>query len=102
MMHFDFAAVDDQGNVDGFGPERWIEVKPRYRRLIDRIVRAKTNIIICTRVKPVMKDFKTKLNARTTKTRRKDVPWDPAADRDLMFEMTTMVILDPIAPGYQC
>ena len=156
MMHFDMKAVDDAGNVVGFGPERWIEVidaaeaaglpvvildsfshawegvggvldlhattldrltrgddskkdarsqlawaevKPRYRRLIDRIVRAKTNIIICTRAKPVMQDFKTKQNARPTKTRRADVPWDPAADADLMFEMTTMVILDPIAPG---
>lgn len=156
MMHFDFQAVDESGNVVGFGPERWIEVidaaeaaglpvvildsfshawegvggvldlhattldrltrgddskkdarsqlawaevKPRYRRLIDRIVRAKTNIIICTRAKPVMQDFKTGKNARKTKTRRADVPWDPAADGDLMFEMTTMVILDPAAPG---
>lgn len=156
MMHFDFTAVDDAGNVVGFGPERWIEVidaaeaadlpvvildsfshawegvggvldlhattldrltrgddskkdarsqlawaevKPRYRRLIDRIVRATTNIIICTRAKPVMQDIKTRQNARNTKTRRKDVPWDPASDGDLMFEMTTMVILDPSAPG---
>lgn len=156
MMHFDFKATDDKGQVVGFGPERWIEVidaaeaaelpvlildsfshawegvggvldlhattldrltrgddskkdkrsqlawaevKPRYRRLIDRIVRAKTNIIICTRAKPVMQDFKTRQNARNTKTRRKDVPWDPASDGDLMFEMTTMVILDPEAPG---
>lgn len=156
MMHFDFKATDDKGQIVGFGPERWIEVidaaeaaelpvlildsfshawegvggvldlhattldrltrgddskkdarsqlawaevKPRYRRLIDRIVRAKTNIIICTRAKPVMQDFKTKQNARNTKTRRADVPWDPASDGDLMFEMTTMVILDPSAPG---
>lgn len=156
MMHFDFQAVNDDGQVVGFGPERWIqvidaaeaaglpvvildsfshawegvggvldlhamtldrltrgddskkdqrsqlawaEVKPRYRRLIDRIVRAKTNIIICTRAKPVMQDYKTGQNARKTKTRRADVPWDPAADGDLMFEMTTMVILDPAAPG---
>lgn len=156
MMHFDFKATNDAGDLVGFGPERWIdvidaaeaanlpvlildsfshawegvggvldlhattldrltrgddskkdarsqlawaEVKPRYRRLIDRIVRAKTNIIICTRAKPVMQDFKTKQNARNTKTRRKDVPWDPASDGDLMFEMTTMVILDPSAPG---
>jgi hypothetical protein len=156
MTHFDMQAVNDAGEMIGFGPERWIEVidaaeaaalpvlvidsfshawegvggvldlhaqtldrltrgddskkdarsqlawaevKPRYRRLIDRIVRAKTNIIICTRAKPVMQDFKTRQNARPTKTRRKDVPWDPAADGDLMFEMTTMVILDPIAPG---
>ncbi|WP_375272084.1 hypothetical protein [Sphingomonas sp.] len=169
MMHFDFAATNEAGEVVGFGPERWIEVidaaeaaelpvlimdsfshawegvggvldlhaqvldrlvrdkeaqnarynntspvdpakysqlawaevKPRYRRLIDRIVRAKTNIIICTRAKPVMQaGFGAKAkNARPTKTRREDVPWDPASDGDLMFEMTAMVILDPSAPG---
>lgn len=156
MHHFDMQAVDANGQMVGFGPERWVEVidaaeaaklpvlvidsfshawegvggvldlhattldrltrgddskkdarsqlawaevKPRYRRLIDRIVRAKCHLIICTRAKPVMQDFKTKQNARATKTRRSDVPWDPAADGDLMFEMTTMVILDPSAPG---
>ncbi len=89
----------DDSKKDARSQLAWAEVKPRYRRLIDRIVRAKTNIIICTRAKPVMQDFKTKLNARNTKTRRKDVPWDPASDADLMFEMTTMVILDPEAKG---
>lgn len=89
----------DDSKRDARSQLAWAEVKPRYRRLIDRIVRAKTNIIICTRAKPVMQDFKTKRNARPTKTRRADVPWDPAADGDLMFEMTTMVILDPSAPG---
>ncbi|MEH3121209.1 MAG: hypothetical protein PGN16_04380 [Sphingomonas phyllosphaerae] len=166
MHHFDFTAINEAGDLVGFGPERWIEVidaaeaaqmpvlimdsfshawegvggvldlhaqvldrlvqqaqarangryevdpakfsqlawaevKPRYRRLIDRIVRAKTNIIICTRAKPVMQQgFGDKAkNARKTKTRREDVPWDPASDGDLMFEMTAMIILDPIAPG---
>ncbi|MGH1414864.1 MAG: AAA family ATPase [Pelagimonas sp.] len=84
-----------------YGQLAWAEVKPKYRRLIDRIVRAKCNIIICTRAKPVMQQgFGDKAkNARKTKTRREDVPWDPASDADLMFEMTTMVILDPKAPG---
>lgn len=166
MAHFDFTAINEAGELVGFGPERWIEVidaaeaaelpvlimdsfshawegvggvldlhaqvldrlvreaekrangryevdpakysqlawaevKPRYRRLIDRIVRAKTNVIICTRAKPVMQQgFGDKAkNARKTKTRREDVPWDPASDGDLMFEMTAMVILDPSAPG---
>ena len=166
MAHFDFTAINEAGELVGFGPERWIEVidaaeaaempvlifdsfshawegvggvldlhaqvldrlvqeaekraqgrynvdpgkysqlawaevKPRYRRLIDRIVRAKTNIIICTRAKPVMQQgFGDKAkNARLTKTRRNDVPWDPASDGDLMFEMTAMIILDPSAPG---
>lgn len=84
-----------------YGQLAWAEIKPKYRRLIDRIVRAKCNIIICTRAKPVMqKGFgNNQTNARTTKTRRSDVPWDPASDGDLMFEMTAMVILDPSAPG---
>ncbi len=158
MMHFDFKAIDADGKVVGFPPERWIEVidaveeaglpvaildsfshawegvggvldlhaqtldrltggndaladkrsqlawaevKPRYRRLIDRIVRAKCHLIICTRAKPVMQSGfgANAKNARKTKTRRDDVPWDPASDGDLMFEMTTMVILDPSAPG---
>lgn len=161
MAHYDMSAVDENGNMVGFPPERWIDVidsaekagvsvlvidsfshawegvngvldlhaqtldkltggddskrnqrsqlawaqvKPRYRRLIDRIVRAKCNIVICTRAKPVMQE-KSKntnwqeVNARDTKTRRKDVPWDPASDGDLMFEMTAMMILDPSAPG---
>jgi hypothetical protein len=88
----------DDSKKDARSQLAWAEVKPRYRRLIDRIVRAKTNIIICTRAKPVMQD-RNGNNARKTKTRRSDVPWDPAADGDLMFEMTTMVILDPSAPG---
>lgn len=87
----------DDSKKDARSQLAWAEVKPRYRRLIDRIVRAKTNIIICTRAKPVMQSRGE--NARNTKTRRKDVPWDPASDGDLMFEMVTMVILDPSAPG---
>ena len=77
----------------------WAEVKPRYRRLIDRIVRAQLNIVICTRAKPVMQDIKSGRNARPTKTRRADVPYDVAADGDLIFEMTAMMMLDPRAPG---
>lgn len=158
MMHHDMRAVDDSGNMLGFGPQRWIdvidavedaglpvavldsfshewegvggildmhattlqrltggndaladkrsqlawaEVKPQHRRLVDRIVRANCNIIVCTRAKPVMQTGfgANAKNARKTKTRREDVPWDPASDGDLMFEMTAMMILDPSAPG---
>lgn len=86
---------------DKFSMLAWTEVKPAYRRLIDRIIRAKTNFVICTRAKPVMqKGFGDKAtNAFKTKTRRMDVPWNPETDSDLMFEMAAMVILDPSAPG---
>lgn len=166
MVHMDFRAVDDDGVMLGFGPERWIAAidaadaadlpvvildslshswegvggildmqaeeldrltseaearangryvvdpakfseqawirpKARYRRLIDRIVRAKTNVIICNRAKPVRQaGFGDKAkNARQTKLRRDDVPWDIAGDASMVFEMVTSVILDPAAPG---
>ena len=166
MHHFDFQAVNGDGEVVGFGPERWMEVidaaeaaglpvvvidsfshswegtggildmqaeeierltmeaekrangrytvdpakfseqawikpKMRYRRLVDRIVRAKCNIIICNRAKPVRQTGygdKAK-NARSTKLRRDDVPWDISGDANLIFEMTASIILDPSAPG---
>ncbi|MFG6566711.1 AAA family ATPase [Sulfitobacter sp. 1A13679] len=158
MVHCDMRADDENGDIVGFGPERWIEyidaaeaaelpvividsfshshegvggmldlhattldrlagddanqrdkrsqlawaeVKPRFRRLTDRIIRAKTNIIICTRAKPVMQRGygNSAKNARPTKLRREDVPWDIAGDASLIFEMTTQIILDPAAPG---
>ncbi len=166
MVHADFSAVNDAGDVVGFGPERWIEaidaaeaadlpalvidsfshgwagvggvlecqareldrlveeaekraagryavdpekfnmlswaaVKPRYRRLVDRLIRAKTHVVVCTRAKPVIqKGFGDKAaNAFKVKHRRTDIPWNPETDGDLMFEMTAMVILDPSKPG---
>lgn len=86
---------------DKYSQLAWAEVKPQYRRLTDRIIRAKTNFIICTRAKPVMqKGFGDKaVNAFKTKTRRADIPWNPETDSDLMFELAAMIILDPVAPG---
>lgn len=84
----------------------WAAIKPRYRRLINRIIRSKVNWVICTRAKPVMQARKNvdgrwiEQNARKTKTRRADVPWDVAADGDLIFEMTAMAVLDPEHPGW--
>lgn len=86
---------------DKFAQLAWAEVKPEYRRLVDRIIRAKTNFVICTRAKPVMqKGYGDKaVNAFKTKTRRTDIPWNPETDSDLMFELAAMIILDPVAPG---
>jgi hypothetical protein len=91
----------DEKKAERVGQLAWAAIKPRYRRLINRIIRSDVNTIICTRAKPVMQnpDFKGGGNARATKLRRRDVPWDVAADADLVFEMTAMVVLDPAAPG---
>lgn len=83
------------------GQLAWASVKPRYRRLVERIVQASTNVIICMRAKPVMQEgFGDKRrNARDTKLRRADLPWDIAADRDLIFEMSASMLMVPEHPG---
>ena len=94
-------AGNDARKADRVGQLAWAEVKPRYRRLIERIVQAKMHVVFCIRAKPVMQagfgqDAK---NARPTKIRREDIPWDIASDRDLIFEMTAAMILEPERPG---
>ena len=82
-----------------FSQSKWIEPKRRYRRLIERVIRSKMHIIICARAKPVIQKYdraaRSKVNANPTKLRRDDLPWDIAADRDLVFEMTASMILTP-------
>lgn len=84
-----------------FSEKAWIAPKQRYRRLTDRIVRAKTNIIICNRAKAVRQTGfgQNAKNARVTKLRRDDIPWDISGDASLIFEMLVQIILDPSAPG---
>lgn len=91
----------DQAKAARVGQLAWAEVKPRYRRLIERIVQAKMHVVICIRAKPVMQEGwgDKKRNARDTKLRRADLPWDIASDRDLIFEMTSSMIMEPERPG---
>ncbi len=90
---------------DKFSQLAWASVKPKYRRLLERIIRAQCHVIICIRAKPVMQARKkiggewVNANARSTKLRRDDLPWDIAADKDLVFEMTASFLMDPAAPG---
>lgn len=94
----------DEKKAERVGQLAWAAIKPRYRRLINRIIRSSTNTVLCTRAKPVMQKWdaqaRKEVNARKTKTRRGDVPWDVAADADLLFEMSAMMILDPEHPGF--
>lgn len=84
-----------------FSQLAWAAVKPRYRRLIERIVQAKMHIGIGIRAKPVMQTGygDKQKNARPTKLRRDDLPWDIAADKDLIFEMTLAMLMVPERPG---
>lgn len=93
----------DQSKADRMSMLAWAEVKPRYRRLLERIIRAKCHIIICMRAKSVVqardKQSGQMMNSRATKLRRADLPWDIAADKDLVFEMTASFLMTPERPG---
>lgn len=76
----------------------WAEVKPKARRLVDRIIRAKAHVILCARAKKMITDRQGKL-VRENKIRRSDVPWDLAVDKDIIFETTMTFMLVPERPG---
>jgi hypothetical protein len=72
------------GGGDQASLRAWARVKPRYRKLVNRIIQSSIPTIICTRAKPVIPDPKRPgKNLMPTKTRRDDVPWDVAADKYL-------------------
>jgi hypothetical protein len=87
--------------ADRAGLAAWQEVKPRFRRLIDRIIRARCHIVVCMRAKPVLQKRQGNafVNAFATKLRRPDLAWNIAADGDLVFEMTASFLMVPESPG---
>lgn len=80
----------------------WAAIKPRYRRLINRVIQCRIPVVLCIRAKPVIQSPRGG-NAVPTKLRRRDIPWDVDSDKDLIFEMTTLVVLDgqPGCPTHQ-
>lgn len=89
----------DDSKRNGLSQLAWAQIKPRYRRLIERIIRSNVHIILCVRAKETIRDAKTKKNANKTKIRSETIPWDVVADRDLLFETTVTALFDPKLPG---
>jgi hypothetical protein len=77
----------------------WAQIKPRYRRLIERIIRSDIHIVLCTRAKETIQDVKTGKNTHKTKIRSEDIPWDIVADKELLFETTVTIGFNPGTPG---
>ena len=80
----------------------WAAIKPRYRRLINRVIQCRVPVVLCIRAKSVIQKPGGG-NAVPTKLRRRDIPWDVDSDKDLIFEMTALVVLDgePGCPTHQ-
>ena len=77
------------------------EVKPVYRRLMNRLIAAQLHVILCTRAKAVVtkKVGGQVVNDKPNKFRRNDVHWDAATDKELIFELTAQIVLEPGQPG---
>lgn len=86
-------------NRDNYSQLAWAKVKPRSRRLTNRIIQAKPHVILCVRAKPLIVDRNGK-PMRSNKLRRPDLAWDVAVDKDLIFEMTFAFLMNPENPGH--
>jgi len=97
-MELDRMAGQDSRKREALSQLAWAKVKPVERRLVDRLIRAKCHVILCARAKPMITDRNGK-PLRKNKLRRDDLPWDLAINKDIIFETTVTVIMDPENPG---
>ena len=75
----------------------WGKVKPRYRKLLHRIIQCRAHVILCIRAKDRIGQFsggKMRYVGKS-KIRREDLGFDVACDKDLVFEMTASFLLTP-------
>lgn len=76
----------------------WGKAKPRWRMLIDRIVRADLSVILCHRAKKVIRGKDGKPLGKV-KTRRPEMDWDIVGDEELVYEMACAFMMAPDAQG---
>lgn len=100
VLEMQAKAVERMSGGDDAKRERvnmiaWADVKPRYRRLLHRIIQCRAHVILCVRAKERVGQFKNgKIQyVGKSKIRREDLGWDVAADKDMVFEMTTSFLL---------
>lgn len=97
----DRLAGDDPYKRGQLGFTAWGEPKKRYRRLLHRIIQARAHVILCIRAKErpgQWRNGEMKYLSKS-KIRREDLPWDVAADKDLVYEMTCSFMLTPERVG---
>lgn len=76
----------------------WIVPKSRLRKFMQRMMQVRAHLIICVRAKE-LPDFLANDARRKSKFRRKDLPWEPAFDKDAIFEMTSVLLLEAGSRG---
>ncbi len=94
-------ASGDAALMDKLSIAAWGKVKPRYRKLLHRLIQCRAHVILCIRAKErvgAMRGGKMKYVGKS-KIRREDLPFDIAADKDLIFEMTASFLLMPEKVG---
>lgn len=76
----------------------WIMPKAQHRKMFQRFMQLRAHLILCVRAKEVA-DFLMKDARRKSKIRRSDLGYDFACDKDAIFEMTSVLLLESGSRG---
>lgn len=101
-LELDRLCAGDETKAERMNWLAWAAIKPRHRRLIDKIIRSRVNMVLCNRAKKVIKKWDHASGAYVPlggKRRIADIPYDSAGDENLIYEMTAALVLDPEHPG---
>jgi len=73
----------------------WIKPKMAHKKMVQRLLRVKTNLILCFRA-----EEKTKAVKQNGKLEVINIGWQPITEKNLPFELTCSLLLEPENPGY--
>lgn len=92
----DWAAEMEAAGVKS--PGNWAAPKQSHKKLISRLLQARSHLIFCLRAEDKVKIEKVDQGGRT-KTVVVPVGWQPVCEKSFMYEMTASFVLSPDAPG---
>lgn len=92
----DWAAEMEAAGVKS--PGNWAAPKQSHKKLISRLLQARSHLIFCLRAEDKVKIEKVDQGGRM-KTVVVPVGWQPVCEKSFMYEMTASFVLSPDAPG---
>jgi len=88
-------AGDDWKKRERVKMASWIKPKMAHKKMVQRLLRVKTNLILCFRA-----EEKTGVIKKNGKMEVVNLGWQPITEKTLPYELTCSLLLTPENPGY--
>jgi hypothetical protein len=92
----DRMAGNDWDKRDRCTQAAWIKPKMSHKRMVQRLLQVRAHLIICLRAEEKTKMIKNPQSGKMVPT---NIGWQPICEKNLPYELTVSVLLEPERPG---